>query len=99
MRIFAKCHLSIGGAIPPPGSQVAAHPLPERRLGIRTTDSWFNRPVRPHNACCYSARLLSRVTLTADEERDARRELDTTRKAIEQLDAMLTRRRQRMRPM
>lgn len=43
--------------------------------------------------------LLSRATLTEAEAQDARHELETTRASIEQLETMLTLRRQRMRPM
>jgi hypothetical protein len=42
-----------------------------------------------------SGRLLSRATLTSDEAKDAKPE---TRELLEQLDAMLTLRRQQLRP-
>jgi hypothetical protein len=44
-------------------------------------------------------RLLSRASLTDSEARDARHELDVTHESLKQLEAMLTLRRQHMRPM
>jgi hypothetical protein len=46
-------------------------------------------------------RLMVRATdrLTAEELRDARRELEVTQAGIEKLEAMLLLRRQRLRPM
>jgi hypothetical protein len=41
----------------------------------------------------------ARASLSADEARDARREIETTRQSIEQIDAMLMLRRQDLRPM
>jgi hypothetical protein len=49
-----------------------------------------------------SERLLKRAShgplLTPEEERDVRLEIDATREAVAQLDAMLTLRRQHLRP-
>jgi membrane peptidoglycan carboxypeptidase len=49
-----------------------------------------------------SERLLESATgepLTPEQARQARSETETTREGIEQIDAMLTLRRQRLRPM
>jgi hypothetical protein len=47
----------------------------------------------------HAERLAARASLSADEARDARQEIETTRQGIEQMDAMLTLRRQDLRPM
>jgi hypothetical protein len=44
-------------------------------------------------------RLAARASLSADEARDVRHELETTRTPVEHLDAVLTLRKQRLRPM
>jgi hypothetical protein len=44
-------------------------------------------------------RLAARASLSPDEARDAHHEIETTRQGIERLDAMLTLRRQDLRPM
>jgi hypothetical protein len=44
-------------------------------------------------------RLAARASLSSDEARDVRQEIETTHAVIEQIDAMLTLRRQPLRPM
>jgi hypothetical protein len=44
-------------------------------------------------------RLAARASRSADKARDAHQEIETTRRGIERLDAMLTLRRQDLRPM
>jgi hypothetical protein len=44
-------------------------------------------------------RLAARASLSPDEARDARQKIETTRQDIEQIDTMLTLRRQDLRPM
>jgi hypothetical protein len=50
-------------------------------------------------AALLAERLAARASLTADEARDVRHEIQTVRDGAERMDAMITMRRQNLRPM